>query len=83
VSNPANRDLPSPSRLAKIGTTLDMLSGGILPTRPHASRVGTTAWQQMQPWSAGGGYVNHLCDEGSNRVRQAYGEQSWYCLLLG
>ncbi|GAB0108102.1 FAD-binding oxidoreductase [Nocardia sp. JMUB6875] len=34
-------------------------------------------WQAMQPWSAGGGYVNHLQDEGPQRVRQAYGEQTW------
>jgi hypothetical protein len=38
-------------------------------------------WQQIRPWSAGGGYVNHLCDEGPDRVRQAYGENTWNRLV--
>lgn len=36
-----------------------------------------TAWQRLRPWSAGGGYVNHLCDEGAERVREAYGQPTW------
>jgi Berberine and berberine like len=39
------------------------------------------AWHQMRPWSAGGGYVNHLCDEGVDRVREAYGEETWNRLV--
>jgi FAD/FMN-containing dehydrogenase len=39
------------------------------------------AWHQIRPWSAGGGYVNHLCEEGPGRVREAYGEQSWNRLV--
>jgi FAD/FMN-containing dehydrogenase len=35
------------------------------------------AWTAMRPWSAGGGYVNHLCDEGPERVREAYGAATW------
>ena len=35
------------------------------PTDPgHQHRDwARTAWQQMRAWSAGGGYINHLCDE--------------------
>jgi FAD/FMN-containing dehydrogenase len=49
------------------------------PTDPgHQHRDwARTAWQQMRPWTAGGGYVNHLCDEGSDRVREAYGPATW------
>jgi FAD/FMN-containing dehydrogenase len=36
-----------------------------------------TAWQRMRPWSAGGGYINHLCEEGPDRVREAYGDETW------
>jgi len=33
------------------------------------------------PWSAGGGYVNHLTDEGADRTREAYGAQTWERLV--
>jgi FAD/FMN-containing dehydrogenase len=39
------------------------------------------SWQRLLPWSAGGGYVNHLCDEGADRVREAYGEPTWKRLV--
>jgi FAD/FMN-containing dehydrogenase len=32
------------------------------------------AWERLQPWSVGGGYVNHLSVEGEERVQAAYGE---------
>lgn len=35
------------------------------------------AWSAMRPWSAGGGYVNHLTDEGPARTREAYGAATW------
>jgi FAD/FMN-containing dehydrogenase len=35
----------------------------------------------MRPWSAGGGYINHLCDEDSDRVREAYGPTTWARLV--
>ena len=35
------------------------------------------SWQRLRPWSAGGGYVNHLCDEGADRIREAYGGSTW------
>jgi FAD/FMN-containing dehydrogenase len=31
----------------------------------------------MQPWSTGGVYVNFLGDEGRDRVRAAYGEETY------
>jgi hypothetical protein len=40
-----------------------------------------TSWQRLRPWSAGGGYVNHLCDEGTDRVREAYGQATWNRLV--
>jgi FAD/FMN-containing dehydrogenase len=30
-------------------------------------------WARFEPWSTGGGYVNHMSDEGDERVRTAYG----------
>lgn len=40
------------------------------------------SWTALQPWSCGGGYVNHLAaDEGPDRVRDAYGEQTWRRLV--
>ncbi len=39
------------------------------------------SWQRLRPWSAGGGYVNHLCDEGADRVREAYGGATWNRLV--
>jgi hypothetical protein len=38
-------------------------------------------WEALRPWSAGGGYVNHLGDEGGGRVRQAYGGDTWQRLV--
>lgn len=34
-------------------------------------------WRRARRWSAGGGYVNHLCDDGPERVREAYGTATW------
>jgi FAD/FMN-containing dehydrogenase len=31
----------------------------------------------MQPWSAGGGYVNLLSEEGPERIRDAYAPGTW------
>jgi FAD/FMN-containing dehydrogenase len=38
-------------------------------------------WRAMQPWSAGGTYVNFLGDEGAGRVRAAYGEAKYARLV--
>jgi FAD/FMN-containing dehydrogenase len=38
-------------------------------------------WEAMQPFSAGGVYVNFMGDEGSDRVRAAYGEQTYRRLV--
>jgi FAD/FMN-containing dehydrogenase len=38
-------------------------------------------WDAMQPFSAGGVYVNFLGDEGADRVRSAYGEQAYRRLV--
>lgn len=44
---------------------------------PHVSWCRRT-WERLQPWSCGGGYVNHLAaDEGRERVREAYGPATW------
>jgi FAD/FMN-containing dehydrogenase len=49
------------------------------PTEPGTlhRKWAHTAWKEMHPWSAGGGYVNHLGEEGPARVREAYGESTW------
>ena len=39
------------------------------------------SWAAMRPSSAGGGYVNHLTDEGDERVREAYGADTWARLV--
>jgi FAD/FMN-containing dehydrogenase len=38
-------------------------------------------WQQMKPWSTGGAYVNHMTDEGDERVHAAYGHGKYERLL--
>jgi len=38
---------------------------------PHAEWA-RSLWREMRPWSTGT-YVNHLGDEGADRVREAYG----------
>lgn len=39
------------------------------------------AWAGLRPWSAGGSYVNHLTEEGSERTREAYGPDTWERLV--
>jgi len=41
------------------------------PTAPHVAWA-RSLWREMRPWSRGT-YVNHLGDEGAQRVREAYG----------
>jgi FAD/FMN-containing dehydrogenase len=50
------------------------------PGEPHRDwcRAG---WEALRPWSAGGGYVNHLGEEGPRRVREAYGPDTWQRLV--
>ncbi len=44
---------------------------------PHVAWTRRT-WERMRPWSCGGSYVNHLAaDEGRERVREAYGPETW------
>ncbi|HSV47709.1 MAG TPA: FAD-binding oxidoreductase [Ramlibacter sp.] len=38
-------------------------------------------WSALRPWSAGGGYVNHLDGEGEGRTREAYGAGNWERLV--
>jgi FAD/FMN-containing dehydrogenase len=38
-------------------------------------------WEAMRPFSAGGVYVNFMGDEGPDRVRAAYGEQTYRRLV--
>ncbi|MBL1077055.1 FAD-binding oxidoreductase [Nocardia sp. 2] len=47
------------------------------PHREWARR----AWEGLRPWSAGGCYVNHLGEDGPDRVREAYGPQTWQRLV--
>jgi FAD/FMN-containing dehydrogenase len=51
------------------------------PDEPHVAWC-RSSWERMLPWSSGGAYVNHLAaDEGSERVREAYGAQTWARLV--
>jgi FAD/FMN-containing dehydrogenase len=48
---------------------------GVDPDPANAGRISQWArdyWQELHPTSAGGGYVNFLMDEGSDRVRASY-----------
>lgn len=38
-------------------------------------------WSAVQPFSAGGGYVNFLSNEGDDRVRAAYGRETYQRLV--
>jgi hypothetical protein len=42
---------------------------------PHTEWV-RGAWNALRPWSCGT-YVNHLGDEGADRIREAYQAESW------
>jgi len=44
--------------------------------QPHAA-WSRAVWEATLPASSGGGYVNHLYDEGEDRVRAAYGPTTW------
>lgn len=46
------------------------------PGEEHTAWTRRT-WESLLPWSVGGGYVNHLGDEGAERLRQAYGPDTW------
>lgn len=47
------------------------------PDEPHVEWTRRT-WERTRPWSCGGAYVNHLAaDEGRDRVREAYGSETW------
>jgi FAD/FMN-containing dehydrogenase len=49
--------------------------------QPHVDWTRET-WQRLHPWSSGGSYVNHLAaDEGPDRVREAYGAETWSRLV--
>lgn len=48
---------------------------------PHQQWVHST-WRGVGGDSAGGAYVNHLAEEGGDRVRAAYGEQTYRRLAL-
>ena len=51
------------------------------PDDPHVAWTRRT-WERLHPWSAGGSYVNHLAaDEGTDRVREAYGPSTWSRLV--
>ncbi|MGN6723606.1 MAG: BBE domain-containing protein, partial [Marmoricola sp.] len=57
---------------ASMATVVAMWPDPSDPGEPHKCWT-RDALARLQPWSAGGGYVNHLGDEGAGRVRQAYG----------
>jgi FAD/FMN-containing dehydrogenase len=51
--------------------------GGIDPDPANLPAVTEWArryWEDLHPFSAGGGYVNMMMDEGEERVRAAYGD---------
>jgi FAD/FMN-containing dehydrogenase len=48
---------------------------GVDPDPANADRISQWArdyWEELHPMSAGGGYVNFLMDEGSDRVKASY-----------
>lgn len=50
---------------------------GVDPDPANAERIATWAkdyWKELHPTSSGDTYVNFLMDEGSNRVRESYGD---------
>ncbi len=52
------------------------------PGEAHAAWA-RDSWRALHPWSAGGGYVNHLGrDENAGRLREAYGPQTWDRLVV-
>jgi FAD/FMN-containing dehydrogenase len=68
-------------RNAHAMTTVAAMWPDVTDRGEHHRTWARNSWQRLRPWSAGGGYVNHLCDEGHDRVREAYGEQTWNRLV--
>ncbi|HEX2772162.1 MAG TPA: FAD-binding oxidoreductase [Micromonosporaceae bacterium] len=61
---------------------LNINSRWALPGDPEPHVAWTRRlWEAMQPFSAGGVYVNFMGDEGSDRVRAAYGEPTYRRLV--
>ena len=49
---------------------------GVDPDPANAAKIKDWAvryWEALHPTSAGGGYVNFMMDEGTDRVRASYG----------
>lgn len=61
-------------------TVAAMWSNPVDPGERHRAWC-RAQWEALRPWSAGGGYVNHLGDEGRGRILEAYGEDTWQRLV--
>jgi hypothetical protein len=68
-------------RNAHAMTTVAAMWPDVTDPGEHHRAWARNSWERLRPWSAGGGYVNHLCEEGADRVREAYGEQTWNRLV--
>jgi FAD/FMN-containing dehydrogenase len=83
VRSPRSRRTLRPSRFrdpAAMLTVAAMWRDPADPGEPHRAWC-RAQWQALRPWSAGGSYVNHLGDEGTERIRAAYGDDTWQRLV--
>ena len=80
----AGRVLPEATAFAHRGApfVLNVNARWALPgdAEPHVTWA-RDLWAAMRPYSAGGAYVNFLGDEGTDRVRAAYGEPAYRRLV--
>ncbi|AFU00778.1 FAD-binding oxidoreductase [Nocardia brasiliensis] len=86
IAGGAIADAPAESAAFRFRTATALLTvaavwpGATEDSAAHRNWTRAT-WEAMRPWSAGGGYVNHLGNEGEHRVREAYGEPAWQRLV--
>ncbi|MGX1774159.1 FAD-binding oxidoreductase [Nocardia brasiliensis] len=86
IAGGAIADTPAESAAFRFRTATALLTvaavwpGATDDSAAHRNWTRAT-WEAIRPWSAGGGYVNHLGNEGEHRIREAYGEPAWQRLV--
>ncbi|MGB0096172.1 MAG: FAD-binding oxidoreductase [Solirubrobacteraceae bacterium] len=77
IDGAVHRAGPSDTAFGYRDANWSMVIGGIDPDPHNADLIRSWTvdyWQALHPYSAGGGYVNFMMDEGQDRVRATYRE---------
>jgi FAD/FMN-containing dehydrogenase len=79
VRHLADDDAAFTGRDAEFAVNINMVQRDV--AEPDDTAAVRRFHEAVQPYSAGGVYVNFLGDEGSDRIRHAYGERKWARLV--